>query len=496
MNLINNAIRAIAARILGETDAKSVDVSEIDKVLAPSQPSTPQLPPEDKKLDPIEILPEYEFVLSAIANGCRVVFVTGKAGTGKSTLIRFLTVNIPNCAVVAPTALAAMNVGGATINSFFNFPLHTLDPSEVIEPRKKMLPVMERLEALIIDEASMVVPDWVDCMSNSLQYARRSNEPFGGVPVVFVGDLLQLPPVITNPTVARFYTHRYRSPYFFSADVFQNTEIIPVELTRVFRQASQEFVDLLDQIRVNSDHRDAVARFNRDCFRDRKPDRSALSLVPTNLAADTINRGNLDAIESELRYFDAIIEGKYKVDEKRFPARQRLELKVGAKVVFVKNKKPSWINGTHGTVVDLAEDTIRVEISGSGNTVTVERDTWETFDYMYDPVSKEISATVSGSFKQFPLALGWAMTIHKAQGATFESVQIDLGNGAFCTGQVYVALSRCRTIDGITLVQPIRISDVKADETILEFYRLLKPLRNQFPASVGNLGSTRAVPPS
>ncbi len=477
-----SGISNLAKRLLGVDAQTPVDLSKIDRELAPTQRTNPKRISSATKqdTDTIVVLPEYQFVLEAIEGGCPAIFVTGRAGTGKSTLIRFLSEKIANCAVVAPTALAAINVHGSTIHSFFNIPPRTLNPDEAFEPRRQIVPVIECLGALVVDEISMVPPDLVDCMSNTLKKVRRDPRPFGGVPVIFVGDLLQLPPVVRDPEVAQYYTDRYRSSHFFSADIFGQAKVISIELTKVFRQTNQEFVDLLDRIRLNNDHREAVARINRDCFRDRKPSANpSLFLVPTNAAAKSINTQNLNALEAPLWKFDAIIEGEFDVQRDRFQAPHRLELKEGAQILFVKNNKPYWLNGTLGRVINIENDKLRIEIQNTGNTVSVERVTWEKIKYEYDRIEKRIISNVVGSFTQFPITLGWAITIHKSQGMTLDSVRIDLGQGAFCSGQTYVALSRCRTMEGISLDRPISMIDVKADGTILDFYGRLRPLHNE-----------------
>lgn len=475
-------IACIAKRLLGSEDSQPVNLSSLSGQLAPTKPSASA---RTRKLvvastESIEVLPEYEFVLEAVKQGIPAVFVTGRAGTGKSTLIRFLSNKIRNCAVVAPTALAAINVNGSTIHSFFSIPPKVLNSDDAFEPRRQIVPVIECLGSLVIDEVSMVPPNLIDCVSNTLKKVRRDSRPFGGVPIIFVGDLLQLPPVVTDPEVAQFYSDRYRSPYFFSADIFRDTDLIPIELTKVFRQTEQDFVDLLDRIRLNENHREAVARINRDCYRDRQNKlEPSLFLVPTNAGAKSINTQNLNAIDRPLQTFDAIIEGSFDVKRDRFQAPHRLEIKEGAQVLFVKNNKPYWLNGTLGTITHIENDLLRIEVQGTGNTVTVERMAWEKIQYEYDRESKRIISTVVGSFIQFPITLGWAITIHKSQGMSLDSVRIDLGQGAFCSGQTYVALSRCRTLEGISLDRPISMKDVKADTSILEFYERLKPLRNQ-----------------
>lgn len=474
-------IRSLARRFLRVEAYETANLSKIDAEIAPAASPRSSIPRHSPAAaaETIQVLPEYKFVLEAIRGEYPAIFVTGRAGTGKSTLIRFLTEQIKNCAVLAPTSLAAINVNGSTIHSFFSIPPRTLNPDEAFEPRRQIVPVIEVLDALVIDEVSMVPPDLVDCINNTLKKARRDTRPFGGVPVVFVGDLLQLPPIVSDPEVAQYYTDRYRSPYFFSADVFHDTVLVPIELTKVFRQTSREFVDILDRIRLNERHRDAVAKINQDCCRDEELNSApALFLVPTKAAAKTINTRNLEDLSSPLRVFDAIVEGRFNVQHERFQAPHRLEIKEGAQILFVKNKKPYWVNGTLGRIIQIDDDRLRIEIDRTGNTVSVYREVWEKIQYEYDHEEMRIESTVVGSFKQFPIALGWAITIHKSQGMTLDSVRIDLGRGAFCSGQTYVALSRCRTLEGISLDTPISMGDVKANEMILEFYKRLNPLRN------------------
>jgi len=289
-----------------------------------------------------------------------------------------------------------------------------------------------------------------------------------------------LPPIVRDAEATRYYSDRYRTPYFFSADVFNETELIPIELTKVFRQTELEFVNILDRIRLNNDHRDSVAKINRDCYRDRVPnDFPSLYLVPTNAAARAINTQKLDEIDEELFTFEAVVAGRFDVSKDRFQAPYNLEIKVGAQVLFVKNNKPLWVNGTLGRIKSIEDDQIRVEIEGKGHTVSVDKAVWEKIEYKYDIGKQKIETEIVGSFKQYPITLGWAITIHKSQGMTLDSVRIDLGNGAFCSGQTYVALSRCRSIDNISLDKPISMRDVKADQMILDFYKRLKPLRDQ-----------------
>jgi len=422
----------------------------------------------------VEVLPEYEFILKALQEGCPAIFVTGKAGTGKSTLIRWLRGKLDACAVVAPTAIAAVTAQGETIHSFFGLPPRLIDPAESHPASRRVRLVLENIRCLIVDEVSMAPPNLIDTMSNILKSARHSDRPFGGVPVVFVGDLLQLPPVVASQEESVFFSHRYKTRYFFSADVFQQQPIVPVNLTQVRRQADEEFIGALSRIRLGDAHRDAVALFNRRCWRDKPADAPAgIYLVPTNQAARAINSRELDKLPGDARLYEAAVEGDVPPEKWKLPVPDRLELKVGAKVVFLQNRKPDWINGDLGEVVGLEADHVRVRKAQTDNVVVVGKAAWRKYKYVYDYESQKIAQEVVGTFEQFPLALGWAVTIHKSQGLTLDALTLDLGRGAFAEGQTYVALSRARTLEGITLARPIAMRDVRVDPVVVAFYREL-----------------------
>lgn len=471
-----NTIAKLAKDVLGDGASVPSNLSELqDKIIPeiglrkPTKFTSHQEPPED-----IDVLPEYDFILQALQAGCPSIFVTGKAGTGKSTLIQWLCQQLQGCAVVAPTAIAAVNVRGDTIHSFFGLPPSHIDPDGhfVIKDRNRL--VLENVKVLIVDEVSMVLPNIVDAMSTILKKAHRNNLPFGGVPTIFIGDLLQLPPVVDSEELAVFFSHRYKTQFFFSADIFQEQQIIPVHLTKVRRQSDAEFIEALNHIRLNDNSRDYVALFNRRCFRDKPEGTPAgVYLVPTNAAAKTINTRELDALPGELRLYEAVVTGQLPVNKWKMPVPDRLELKVGARVIFLKNNKPQWINGDMGEVVGLESDHIRVRMLKSDNVVMVGKETWDKLKYTYNHQTQKIEQEQIGMFEQFPLALGWAITIHKSQGLTLEYLTLNLGSGAFASGQLYVALSRARTMDGITLAKPIAMKDVKADPAVLEFYKHL-----------------------
>lgn len=473
-----DTIASLAKDILGATQAKKVNLSKISGEVHRPGGITRKLGKgferKEEDISDIEILPKYQFVLEAIKNKCPAIFVTGKAGTGKSTLIRFLTNKIKRIAVVAPTAMAAINVDGSTIHSFFGVPHETINPDDPFSTGKHMIPVIENMDALIIDEVSMVTPNLVDGISNAMIKIRRNPSPFGGVPIIFVGDIFQLPPIITDKQVGIFFTHRYESPYFYSADVFKKTDIFKINLTKVFRQKDPNFIEALDRIRTNQSPEDSVNLINRTCYRENEEyNEKSLYLVPTNAAAKSINISRLDQLKAKLVTYDATITGNIDMKKYRPPVPDRLQLKQGAKVIFRKNNKPLWLNGTVGEIVNLKNDSIFVKIFESSNIVSVSREIWGRFKYKYNYEERRIEKEVIGSFTQFPLSLGWAITIHKSQGMTLDSVCIDLSTGTFCSGQTYVALSRSKTLKGITLKRPISMRDVKVDQTIIDFYRRL-----------------------
>lgn len=471
-----DVIAKLADTFLGE-DGKSVRPQDISH--PPANPRRVhgrlgKFTSEPDALSDVEVLPEYRFILEAVKAGCPAIFVTGKAGTGKSTLVHWLRSQLDSCAVVAPTAVAAANIQGDTIHSFFGLPPRLIDPDEKHPTTTKVRLVLENINCLIVDEVSMVLPNLVDTMSNILRSARGNDLPFGGVPVIFVGDLLQLPPVVSSPEESVYFSHRYPTPYFFSADIFKEQKIVPVVLTKVRRQADETFINALNRIRLNDDCRDAVALFNRYCYRDKPVDSlTGIYLVPTNRAARTINMRELDKLSEQVRLYEAELSGNVPANRWKLPVPDRLELKVGAKVIFLKNRKPHWINGDIGTVVELDEDLIHIRKERSDNVVVVGRETWHKYKYTYDYQTRRVEAEIVGEFKQFPLAMGWAITIHKSQGLTLDNLTLDLGGGAFAEGQTYVALSRSRTLDGIKLIRPIAMRDVRTDPIVLEFYRNL-----------------------
>ena len=400
------------------------------------------------------------------------IYLTGAAGTGKTTLIeKILEDNSLKKIVVAPTGVAALNIGGSTINSAFRIGFDTFPViQESNDPRFKKL--LKKLELLIIDEISMVRAPMLDAISETLKLHRDSSEPFGGVHVLACGDLFQLPPVVKDQEEEAIY-EKYESIYFFSANSFK--EIVSpsfYELTYSFRQSDDNnFYDLLNNIRLGNDLENTINKINASCFNPSNYEESALIVTSRRYRADQINEEMLNTIEGPATA--AMAEELGDLNENELPAPRNLRIKEGAKVMFIKNDSEGrWVNGTVGKVVDCKDKkrkTIKVEVAGK--TLNVKREEWNKIRYVYDDYDDEMEEEIVSSFKQFPLKLGWAVTIHKAQGLTLESCSIDLGQGAFATGQTYVALSRCKTLGSVNLYQELRKTDAMVDSAIVDFHK-------------------------
>ncbi len=403
------------------------------------------------------------------------IFVTGRAGTGKSTLLRYFREHTKKRHVVlAPTGVAALNVRGQTIHSFFGF-----HPAIRVELVRKAFPdsrpFFEALETIVIDEISMVRADLLDCIDKALRLNRgRPREPFGGVQMIFIGDLYQLPPVVTREEAFRF-ENEYTSPYFFSAYVMGSLNIKILELKKVYRQQDQDFVNLLEKIRLNSVSQDDMDLWNERHDPYFGPDDAAgyIHLTTTNKMAKQRNDYELAQLDSKPWKLDAKSSGE--VPDRRMPSEQSITIKEGARVMFtVNDPERRWVNGSLGTVRRIEKrglaktPVLEVELE-DGQEVDVREHRWELFEYENDGGSFEES--VIGSYTQYPITLAWAVTIHKAQGKTFDKVLIDMGWGAFAHGQLYVALSRCTTFDGLVLLKPFKEKDVIIDEAVVEFMK-------------------------
>lgn len=422
---------------------------------------------------PLELNADFKYALDLIEKTDKSLFITGKAGTGKSTLLQlFRNTTRKKTVVLAPTGIAALNVKGQTIHSFFGFPPKMFDQSDIKKRRNRRL--YNNIEVLIIDEISMVRADLLDNIDYFLRLNRENPLPFGGLQVVFFGDLFQLPPVIASNMEAQLFQMQYDSPYFFSARIFQEGfEMEMMELRKVYRQENRHFLRLLEAVRLNQIDHDDLEDLNERCIPDFKAQDFYITLSARNATVNAINDKELKKIPLDEQIYQASITGQFKPN--LFPADPLLKLKLNAQVMFVKNDpKRQFVNGTIGKIVKLEDDSVTVmveDLQGKREHIEVERMDWEILRYKESKEdNSKIESEVIGTFKQYPLRLAWAITIHKSQGKTFERVIIDLGKGAFEHGQTYVALSRCRTLEGIVLRQPIRFRDILTDERIVDFY--------------------------
>jgi ATP-dependent exoDNAse (exonuclease V) alpha subunit len=403
----------------------------------------------------------------------RPVFITGRAGTGKSTLLGYFRERTrKDLAVLAPTGVAAVNIRGQTIHSFFNF-RPDITPHSVREVRPRNTDIYKRLDAIVIDEISMVRADLLDCIDEFLRLHRKKRSvPFGGVQMIFIGDLYQLPPVVTSKEKSLFKEY-YSSPYFFSSKAFEGLDMEFIELEKVYRQSDEGFIRLLNLIRNNTISDDEIAVLNERYLEDFTPgEEFYIYLTTTNESADRINRERLDGIRAKEFAYKGILDGDF--GEKDLPTSMILKVKAGAQVMLLNNDTLGrWVNGSLGKIVEIERqkdepDIIWVELDG-GITVDVKPYRWEMFEFSYDKASRRIVSDVVGTFVQYPLRLAWAITIHKSQGLTFDRVIIDIGKGTFSHGQLYVALSRARSLGGIFLKRPIMRKDILMDRRVVRF---------------------------
>lgn len=454
---------------------KTLNIGTLNRKATSKRPILTKPKPTGDPLEGITITEEYLKVKGLLDAGCKMVFVSGKAGTGKSTLIHYLRHTYKgNVVVVAPTGVAALNVNGVTLHSYFQLPPRIIAETEVKEVKDRKL--YTRLDLLIVDEISMVRVDLIDAMDVFLRKnGRDEGQPFGGTQVLLVGDMFQLPPVVTSQEQAVLDERRYSSPYFFSAKCLEHFDMASVELTEIFRQRDPEFTRLLNNIRVAENLEEMVSALNASCTTG-DADSSVITLTCTNAVADEINIAEQVKLGGESRTYRGEITGKFVVEEERLPSPLNLTLKVGAQVMFTKNdENRRWVNGSLGRVVELGPSAVKVEMFSDteGLIYDVLPVEWESYKYEYCKVTEKIIPEVAGKYAQYPLMLAWAVTIHKSQGKTLEKVRVDLGTGAFAFGQVYVALSRCRWLADIRLVRPLREKEVKCDPIILRFNEAL-----------------------
>jgi ATP-dependent DNA helicase PIF1 len=399
------------------------------------------------------------------------IYLTGAAGTGKTTLIERVK---EECSlkkmVVAPTGVAALNIGGSTINSAFRIGFDTFPViQESKDPRFKKL--LKNLELLIIDEISMVRAPMLDAISETLQIHRNSSKPFGGIHVLACGDLFQLPPVVKENEESSIF-ERYGSVYFFSADNFQAIEKpLFFQLVSSFRQQDdKEFYNLLNNVRLGKNLESSISMINKTCHNPEFDTESSLIITSRKYRAEQINDEMLNRIDGPTTVVKSKEQGE--LNENDLPAPRELRVKADAKVMFIKNDPEGrWVNGTIGVVIDCSDKNKKViKVKVGKEVFKVKREEWNKVRYVYDEYNDEMEEEMVSSFKQFPLKLGWAVTIHKAQGLTLDSCSVDLGEGAFATGQAYVALSRCKTLDSLNLYRELKAQDALVDPDIQDFH--------------------------
>ena len=421
--------------------------------------------------DLVSLNPQQREILQGMEDTLDHLFITGRAGTGKTTLLHeFVATTAKRVAVCAPTGVAALAIGGQTIHSLLRLPLGIIGDRELGFIPKESLAVLANLDALVIDEVSMVSADVVDAIDRRLRQAkRRRNSPFGGIQMIMFGDPYQLSPVVSGQAEKAYFLDHYRSSWFFDAKVWLNTEMTTFELDTIHRQADGEFRAVLNALREGRMDPKMGRMLNERGMRE-PDDPELITLTTTNASVTRINSIALERLEGKAKIAHADIEGDF-CSTSAYPADEQRVLKPGARVMFLRNDTagpdgPRFVNGTIGTVTKIT-DTVGVDIDGEG--VLVEPVTWEKIRYEYSPATKTISHDVVAEFTQFPLRLAWAVTIHKAQGKTLDAAVIDLGQRAFAPGQTYVAFSRLTSLDGLYLKRPLSPSDIIVDQDVLRF---------------------------
>lgn len=425
---------------------------------------------------------ELQNALQIIQYTNRSLFLTGKAGTGKSTFLRYIAENTKKKHVVlAPTGIAAINAGGATLHSFFKLPFHPLLPNDTqynarnirgtMKYNQEKRKLLQELELIIIDEISMVRADIIDFIDKILRiYCRNMREPFGGKQILLVGDIFQLEPVVKDEE-RQLLQPFYPNSFFFSAHVFREIQLVSIELKKVYRQTDEHFIHLLDKIRKSETTVSDLYTLNQRVGRDIDTSGMSITLSTRRDTVDYINQQKLEELPDETVMFEGVVTGEF--PENSLPTPKELELKCGAQILFIRNdKEHQWVNGTLGIIIgfDINEGRENIYVhTDDEEDVIVEREVWSNVKYSFNEQEKKIEEHEIGTYTQFPLRLAWAITVHKSQGLTFKHVKIDFTGGAFAGGQTYVALSRCTSLEGISLKEPLRRSDIFVRPEVVQF---------------------------
>ncbi|NQU64616.1 MAG: AAA family ATPase, partial [SAR324 cluster bacterium] len=431
---------------------------------------------------PSKINPELQLAEQFVEQTASHLFLTGKAGTGKTTFLKNLQLkSAKNMIVTAPTGVSAINAGGVTLHSFFQLPLGPYVPGSEIHDQggrskfrfsKQKREILNRLDLLVIDEISMVRADILDAVDAVLRRYRAIDEPFGGIQLLMIGDLHQLPPVV-KPVDWDLLRPYYDTAYFFSSLALRKTGFTTIELKQVYRQSDPRFIHILNQLRDNRLDEQALVELGNRYLKGFTPEagQGFITLTTHNAGATRLNISQLKALDGEVRSYSAEISGEF--PENIYPAPSSLDLKKGAQVMFLRNETSldrTYFNGKIGLVQQLSHDAIDVICPGETGAIRVQPVEWENIRYRLHPEKKKVEEEIIGTFKQYPLKLAWAITIHKSQGLTFDQAIID-AEDAFVHGQAYVALSRCRSLDGVVLSSPLSAYGIKPDQALLSFDR-------------------------
>jgi ATP-dependent DNA helicase PIF1 len=514
----NNIFRAFANprnqynfKLTDPFEAIRSDVLQLAEILSGTAQTTVSKPEEKQFNRYVSIPDDYlsdpfiSELFNKIERSNDNFFITGKAGTGKSTFLHFLSLNSrKNVVVAAYTGIAAINVGGTTLNSLFMLPFRPLLPrDEEITKFSKWNPrraIIANMDTLIIDEVSMVRADVLEAIDHSLRINGGDPfKPFGGKQVILIGDVFQLPPVVKsdNPTEWQIFEEVYKTPYFFSAPSFKMTKFEFTEFTKIHRQSDEDFKEILNKIRIGNVDEDDLMPINKRVYPNYEPREQdfVLTLVTTNRLAGDINERKLNEIREPEFTYKAEIQGDFSKD--KFPTDEILKLKAGAQIIFIRNdttaektakdNKRRWVNGTIAKIKSLTKD--EIEIIFEDNSVSkISRETWNNNVYKWNKIERKIVTETMGTFSQFPIKLSWAITIHKSQGLTFDKMVLNMGSGAFTHGQTYVALSRSRSLKGLALKKPITVRDIIIDDRVLDFYNKHFTFNDEYQESQQNLG--------